>query len=145
MYIWNILNHRRIKLRSDRLIAAPDHSLISPFYNSTFIPNSSPFPYKTMSYFLVELKLPQPLPAALIAVIPEQRAQVEALLQDQKLLSYALAADRSKVWAVLEAQDLAEATHLLSGFPVLRFARPSITELAFYNAPRFAFPAISLN
>ncbi len=98
-----------------------------------------------MSYFLVELELPQPLPAALIAVIPEQRLRVEALMQDQKLLSYALAADRSKVWAVLEAHDLTEATNLLSGFPVLRFARPSITELAFYNAPRFVFPAISLN
>ena len=98
-----------------------------------------------MSYFLVELELPQPLPAALIAVIPEQRVQVEALMQDQKLLSYALAADRSKVWAVLEAEDLAEVRSLVSAFPVLRFARPSITELAFYNAPRFAFPAISLN
>jgi hypothetical protein len=39
------------------------------------------------------------------------------------------------VWAVLEAHDLAEATTLLSNFPVLRFAQPSITELAFYNAP----------
>lgn len=98
-----------------------------------------------MSYFLVELALPQPLPAELLAAIPEQRIKIDAMLHDQKLLSYSLAADRSKVWAVVSAADLFEAVHLLSDLPVLRFAKPIVTELAFYNAPQFVFPAISLN
>jgi len=98
-----------------------------------------------MSYFLVEIALPQPLPAELIALIPEQRRKVDALLEEQKLLSYSLAADRSKVWAVVAARDLLEVRALLARLPIHRFTKPTITELAFYHAPRYVFPAISLN
>ena len=98
-----------------------------------------------MSYFLIELALPLPLPAELIAIIPDQRARIDELLQEEKMLSYSLASDRSKVWAVVAAKDLFEAVSYLSDLPILRFAKPVVTELAFYNAPRFLFPALSLN
>lgn len=91
------------------------------------------------------MALPLPLPAELIAVIPEQRAKIDELMHEEKLLSYSLASDRSKVWAVVSAKDLFEAMGFLSDLPVMRFTRPVATELAFYNAPRFTFPSISLN
>jgi muconolactone delta-isomerase len=58
---------------------------------------------------------------------------------------YSLAADRSRVWAVMNAKDEIEVMHLLADMPLIQYADPVVTELAFHNSVRFAFPAISLN
>ena len=94
---------------------------------------------------MVEFDLPQPLPADFIALIPEQRAMINQLLEEQKVLMYSLAADRSKVWAIMNAKDEIEVMNVLADMPLIQYSDPIVTELAFHNSVRFAFPAISLN
>jgi hypothetical protein len=61
------------------------------------------------------------------------------------VLSYALAADRSRVWATINAESLEELNEILHTLPLIGFMEATIFELEFYNATGNGLPAISLN
>ena len=58
---------------------------------------------------MIKISLPAYLSHELIELIPAQRAHIDKLLQENTVLSYTLAADRSKLWVVLSAKTAQEA------------------------------------
>jgi hypothetical protein len=98
-----------------------------------------------MKTFMVEVQLPYDPPQEFFTLIPSQRAMVVDLLTKRKFLSYTLAADRSKVWIVMIAQDEQDARVLLEQQPMDKYFRYQFTELMFHDMAGAMFPAVSLN
>ncbi|MEI7905851.1 MAG: hypothetical protein WCI84_00690 [Bacteroidota bacterium] len=98
-----------------------------------------------MKTFMVEVKLPMEPPQEFFALIPSQRAMVIDLMMKRKFLSYTLAADRSKVWIVMNASTEIEAIELLQKQPMDKYFRYTFTELMFHDMAGSVFPAVSLN
>ena len=94
---------------------------------------------------MVDIDLPNTLTTEFISLIPEQRAQVNNLLQEGRISSYTLALDRSKLWATFLAESQEEVMDILSTFPLIRYMDINIHELAFHQMANLALPAISLN
>jgi hypothetical protein len=61
------------------------------------------------------------------------------------VLSYALSADRSRVWATINAESPEELNEILNTLPLIDFMEATVFELEFYNATGNGLPAISLN
>ncbi len=85
--------------------------------------------------FLVIFELPDPLPDAFVAGIPENRKTVERLMSQQHLQFFAVAADRSRCWAVVMADSEAGVLNIISEFPLIRFMEVGIQELAMLTTP----------
>ncbi|MFD2523397.1 muconolactone Delta-isomerase family protein [Emticicia soli] len=98
-----------------------------------------------MTQFMVEFDLPVPFPEGFIAKIPYQRIAVNQLLEEGKLNSYALSADRSKLWCIVNAQDELEVMDIIAEFPLIDYMHPTITELMFMNSVVMKVPTFSLN
>jgi muconolactone delta-isomerase len=98
-----------------------------------------------MNQYLVDLDLPLEMTEEFIALIPDQRRQIDELMSDGIVLSYALSQDRTKVWATINAESESEVQEILEMMPLIEFMEPTIYELAFYNATGNGLPAISLN
>lgn len=84
--------------------------------------------------FMIEFELPQQLTEEFLALIPQQRYVVNQLLAQGKLRSYALAMDRSRLWAIVSAESEFEALELISQMPLTEFTVPLVSELMFHNA-----------
>lgn len=98
-----------------------------------------------MNQYLVDFDLPLELNDEFIQLIPDQRRQIDELMANGIVLSYALAIDRSKVWATVNAESAEEVQEILNSMPLIHFMEPVIYELEFYNATGNGLPAISLN
>lgn len=98
-----------------------------------------------MNQYLVDFDLPLELNEEFIQLIPDQRRQIDELMANGIILSYALAIDRSKVWATLNAESTEEVQEILNSMPLIHLMDPVIYELEFYNATGNGLPAISLN
>lgn len=82
----------------------------------------------------IEFILPDPMPAAFIQLIPEQRAMVKKMMEQRVLRSYALALDRSRMWCVLSASSEFELLEEISRLPLSQYLTPRISELMFHNS-----------
>lgn len=98
-----------------------------------------------MNLYMIKISLPAYLSHELIELIPAQRAHIDKLLQENTVLSYTLAADRSKLWVVLSAKTAQEAEKTVSTFPIAEYVQWEITELAFHNSVKVILPTMSLN
>jgi len=96
--------------------------------------------------FLVEIRLPEVFTPDFAALIPAQRAFVSRQLKDKRLLSYSLAMDRSRLWAVVIARDSDEVELLLEQMPLYSYYNQfKIHPLAFSEHLARAVPEFSLN
>lgn len=98
-----------------------------------------------MNQYFVDFDLPDEFTEDFVSLIPAQQKQVSSLLNDGTFLSYALSADRSKVWATVNAADEAELEAILNTLPLAGYMEATVYELEFYNAPGTGLPPISLN
>jgi muconolactone delta-isomerase len=98
-----------------------------------------------MNLYMTEITLPAYLSHELIELIPAQRAHIDKLLQENVVLSYTLAADRSKLWVVVSAKNAASVDKLIAAFPIAEYVQWDITELAFHNSVKVILPTMSLN
>lgn len=80
-----------------------------------------------------------------INLIPEQRTHIDKLMHDGVITDYALAADRSKLWAIIKADSSSEVFEILEHFPMRKFMDPAVLELMFHHSAVTHFPAFSLN
>ncbi|MDP2385667.1 MAG: muconolactone Delta-isomerase family protein [Bacteroidota bacterium] len=96
------------------------------------------------SYF-VEIILINSLSPEFMALIPSQRKKVNKLMDEGTIVSYSLALDRSKVWMVMSAKDTETIMDVLASFPLIKFMKPDIHELAFHDNVHSGFPHLSLN
>ncbi len=95
--------------------------------------------------FLVNLKLPEVFSKELYDLIPEQRAIINKLLENKTVLSYALDMDRKNVWIYIEAVSEQEIMDVLSTFPIIKYVKTNIHELAFYDSAPVGMPELILN
>ena len=77
--------------------------------------------------YMVEFDVPQPFTEELMSMVPAQRNSIEQLFTSGKLLSYTVAADKSKVWAVMIAESESELLSYIDELPMtcLLYTSPS--------------------
>jgi hypothetical protein len=92
-----------------------------------------------MVYFIVP-----PLTDEMIAVVPRQRHTLQQFMLDKKIYSYSLSVDRSKLWAVVNADSEDDLIDIIEGLPMTKFLKYHYSELMFHNAAQI-LPSLSLN
>ncbi len=98
-----------------------------------------------MNTYMIKIDLPQELDDDFLSLIPSQRVHIHELMAKNVIISYALAADRSKLWVVVSARNTAEVRDILQTFPLYRYIKGEISHLAFHEHVAFQMPEISLN
>lgn len=98
-----------------------------------------------MNHFMIDITLPELLTEEFLSLIPRQRVQVNKLFSEGRLASYALSADRSKLWVTLFAETEEEVASLVSTFPLRKFMRLEVYRLAFIESANANIARISMN
>ena len=94
---------------------------------------------------MIEFELPSVMDEEFMQKIPAQRLKVNEMMENGKILSYSLSADRQKLWCILKAESELEAIEAISEFPLIGYMDPTITELMFHNMVAARIPLFSLN
>ncbi|MCW3104139.1 MAG: hypothetical protein JWO09_2579 [Bacteroidetes bacterium] len=94
---------------------------------------------------MVIIKLPNELTEDFVLLIPKQRAHIDKLMDEGKILQYSLAADRSFLWVTVIAESERKVMDLLSTFPLIDYMSPIVTELAFHNSVSNELPKLIMN
>lgn len=98
-----------------------------------------------MPAYLLHLEL-QPYNEEMSVRIPEHRDYVNKLFLEGKILSYSVAAQRTMIWCVVNADNEQEAMDMAMRFPLYPFCTDvSCHSLLLYNSQPAALPDISLN
>ncbi len=84
--------------------------------------------------YMVDFTIPKILPEDFLQLIPHQRAKVNKLFREGKLINYALSLDNSKMWAVINANSEEDVACLLRELPLTRFMKYHVNMLTFYNS-----------
>jgi muconolactone delta-isomerase len=79
------------------------------------------------------------------SLIPEQRAQINRLMEKGIITSYSLSADRGTLWVTLLATSVEAVEKTLRMMPLFKFMRYEVVELMFHNSPIFARMHLSMN
>ena len=95
--------------------------------------------------FMVDFTLPSPMSEEFLRLIPLQRSKVSQFFREGRLVNYALSIDKSKMWAVVSANNEDEVLEFLEKLPLTRFMRYKVSLLTFYNAVNSETPAFSMN
>ncbi len=95
--------------------------------------------------YMVHLSLPEHFNSEMWDVIPAQRVMVNDLMERRLILSYSLDMDRRNLWIFMEAADVIEVNNLIKKFPIIKFVKIRIHELAFYDAAPVGLPELILN
>jgi len=95
--------------------------------------------------FMVDFTMPQELSDEFVSLIPSQRATVNQLLNEGKILTYALSLENSKVWAVFSVSSRDELNEIIDSMPLSGYMKMRVSELTFYNAAHPFTPAFSMN
>ncbi|MBK8565630.1 MAG: hypothetical protein IPN76_20360 [Saprospiraceae bacterium] len=95
--------------------------------------------------FMVDFTLPKVLSEDFLRQIPHQRAKVNKLFRDGKLVNYALSLDNSKIWATINANSELDVLELVSQLPLTRFMQYKINLLTFYTGANSDAPVFSMN
>ena len=77
-------------------------------------------------------------------MIPRQRAMVEQLIDAGVIITYTLAADRSKLWIVMQADNESELMTYIDSLPMMKYGDYTYNEIMFHDYLQF-IPTISLN
>jgi len=95
--------------------------------------------------YLVDIQLPEELDDDFITRIPQQRMVVNKLMEKGIITTYALSADRTKLWIVIQSESPRMVKEILQKMPLYNYMEILIHELAFHESPSFLIPQPSLN
>ena len=95
--------------------------------------------------FMVDFTLPEVLTEEFMELIPYQRVVVNKYFEEGKLLNYALSLEKSKLWAVFNANSELNVMDLIADLPLTSFMTVEISMLTFYNSMDLAMPNFSMN
>jgi len=98
-----------------------------------------------MYHYYVEISLPENFSEEFISKIPKQRAVVDEWMHKGIILNYALALDRSKLWVAMISENENKIQEVLKSFPLIKYMKPEIFRLAFYQGVAPGIPSFSLN
>ena len=94
--------------------------------------------------YMVEFEVPFPFPDNLESLIPDQRMVVHELFMGEKLLTYSLSMDRTRLWAIFLAQSESELIHSIDTLPMTKYMSYNYSELMFHETVQY-IPSMSLN
>ncbi|TAF34229.1 MAG: hypothetical protein EAZ67_04310 [Cytophagales bacterium] len=98
------------------------------------------------SLYMVEFTLPpQPFSQEFLNQIPAQRMVINRLMADKQVLSYMLALEDGRMWAVLNVESEPLVIALLAKLPLNKYMEYNILPLTFYNAATTFTSHFSLN
>lgn len=95
--------------------------------------------------FLVHIRLPEVFTTTLWSLIPKQRERINTLLENRVVLNYSLDMDRKNVWAFIEGDSENEVMDVLATFPIIKYVKIDIHELAFYDSAPIGLPDLIMN
>ena len=95
--------------------------------------------------FMVDFTLPGVLTEEFMELIPYQRVVVNKYFEEGKLLNYSLSLEKSKLWAVFNANSELNVMDLIADLPLTSFMTVEISMLTFYNSMDPAMPNFSMN
>ena len=98
-----------------------------------------------MNTYMISIKLPEELTEEFVSLIPKQRACVDKLMDEGRVLQYSLSLDRTQLWVILFAKNRKTAMGIISTFPLIDFMKPTIIELAFHNSISTELPKLIMN
>ncbi len=98
-----------------------------------------------MNPYMVIIKLPNELTEEFVLLIPKQRAHIDKLMDEGKVLQYSLAADRTFLWVTVIGESEQQVMDILRSFPLFDYMSPIITELAFHNSVSNELPKLIMN
>jgi hypothetical protein len=98
-----------------------------------------------MNHFLVAIELHDVETDGFLALIPRQRKYVDELMGEGRIVHYALAADRSRLWTTILAESEESARDTIRAFPLVGFMRFEVRELAFHLQSGRNLMHVSLN
>lgn len=94
--------------------------------------------------YMVEFSIPTPFTQEMEGMIPQQQLAVHNLFMEEKLLTYTLALDRTKIWAIFLALDEGELKLNIDRLPMTDFMSFEYGELMFHETVQY-IPTLSLN
>jgi len=89
--------------------------------------------------FMIEFKIPQPMPQEMIELVGAQREKVDDLIVDGEILSYTLSRNREKLWIVVETETEVDAFDIISELPLTKYMKIDIHPLMFHDSADFVF------
>ncbi len=95
--------------------------------------------------FLVHIRLPEVFTTTLWSLIPKQRERINKLLEERVVLNYSLDMERKNVWAFIEGNSENEVMDVLATFPIIKYVKLDIHELAFYDSAPIGLPELIMN
>lgn len=100
---------------------------------------------REMTEFMVDIDLYDADTDAFMQLIPRQRAMVNAMMFEGKIVQYSLSMDRSKLWMIIVARNEEQVADYLNEFPIIDYMSFRIQPLMFSNSAHQTFSQISLN
>jgi muconolactone delta-isomerase len=98
-----------------------------------------------MNSFIATIDLPWKPDEEFKSLIPQQKAQVDGLMNVGVITSYSLSVDRTRLWVTIEAESGEKAHEIIDKFPLRRYMEVRIDELMFHNTLSFSLPQMFLN
>jgi muconolactone delta-isomerase len=98
-----------------------------------------------MAQFMIEFNIVEHPDEMFFQLIPAQRAKIDKLMSEGKILSYTLDATRTKLWCIVNAENEFEAMDLITDFPLIHYMVPTILPLMFHNSVFLSIPKFSVN
>ena len=89
--------------------------------------------------------MPENLTDEFMGLIPFQRAKINRLFREGKILNYALSLENAKLWAIFTANSEMEVMEMIAELPLTKFMQVEISMLTFYNSIAEEMPAFSMN
>lgn len=94
--------------------------------------------------YMVYFDVPTPTPEYILDLIPDQHAALNNLFAEGIVLSYSVAADRTKVFALFTADHEEELIQHIERLPMSPYMDYDFKELMMHNVV-YHIPAMSLN
>jgi len=98
-----------------------------------------------MNEYMIVVRFIASFDQEFVALIPDQRAQINRLMEKGIITSYSLSADRGTLWVTLLATSLEAIEKTLRMMPLFKFMRYDVIELMFHNSPIHAQMHFSMN
>lgn len=97
-----------------------------------------------MKQYMVEIKFRKQDFPEIMPLVPEQQEKISELMQKNRVSSYVLSLERSKLWMVVNEDVEEKVIEVLESLPLYKFFEFDLFNLTFNNQV-VSMPAISLN
>jgi hypothetical protein len=97
-----------------------------------------------MIQYMVEIKFEKQDIPEIMPLVPQQQRRIDELMQKNKVASYVLSLERSKLWMIVNENDENAVVDLLETLPIYEWIEFDLYGLTFNNQV-VGMPAISLN